>query len=70
MSARTVTLVLTMDEASCLNNALHAERERARRKISDPDWLGMDEYARRLDACVGKVGDAFAEAMRPEEKAA
>jgi hypothetical protein len=67
MSARTVTIIFTMDEACALNNALRAELERARKKASDPDWLGFEEYGRRLDACIGKVGDAFAEAMRPEE---
>lgn len=67
MSKRAVTIVLTMDEASCLNNALRVELERAERKRNDPAWVGMDEYCRRLDGCILKVGEAFAEAMRPEE---
>jgi hypothetical protein len=64
---KSVVVILTMDEASCLNNALRAERERAQRKAHDPNWLGFDEYARRLDACIGKVGEAFAEEMRAKE---
>ncbi|MBN9078206.1 MAG: hypothetical protein BGN87_06310 [Rhizobiales bacterium 65-79] len=67
MSGRPVTIILTMDEACCLNNALRAELERARRKLHDPEWLGFDEYVRRLDACIAKVGEALAEALAPEK---
>ncbi|MER8946110.1 MULTISPECIES: hypothetical protein [unclassified Mesorhizobium] len=58
----TIRLELSTDEASCLNNALRREMEAAERQRGKPAWIGVDEYIRRLDACIQKVTKAFEKA--------
>ncbi|MER8990425.1 MULTISPECIES: hypothetical protein [unclassified Mesorhizobium] len=60
--SNTIRLELSTDEAACLNNALRLEMQAAEKRRNLPAWIGVDEYIRRLDACIHKVAKAFEKA--------
>ncbi|RWB32140.1 MAG: hypothetical protein EOQ42_33520 [Mesorhizobium sp.] len=65
MSAKLVRIELSTDEAACLNNALRREVQAAERQRGQPAWIAVDEYIRRLEACIQAVAKAFEKATRP-----
>lgn len=59
-----VRIELSTDEAACLNNALRREVQAAERQRGQPAWIAVDEYIRRLEACIQAVAKAFEKATR------
>ncbi|TIY08480.1 MAG: hypothetical protein E5V16_18780 [Mesorhizobium sp.] len=64
MSDKPVKIELSVDKAACLNNALRREMQSAERQRSNPAWIAVDEYIRRLDGCIQAVTRAFEKATR------
>ncbi|CAN7166671.1 hypothetical protein LJR234_000348 [Mesorhizobium amorphae] len=64
MSDKLVRIELSTDEAACLNNALRREVQAAERQRGQPAWIAVDEYIRRLEACIQAVTKAFEKATR------
>ncbi|MBZ0164582.1 MAG: hypothetical protein K8H74_17950 [Notoacmeibacter sp.] len=64
-SHKTVLMIeLDLDEVAALANALRHECEAVERMAGDPEMIGVQEQARYLRTCHGKLFAAWRRAVR------